>query len=246
MAALDAVRRLRERLDPVAAELLGCRADEVELAEGTARVRGRPETRVPMEEVVGEMASRRIEAMATGWYRSPDRDYDSDTGQGSPYEFYSFACHVARVTVDPALGLVRVREVAAAHDVGTVLHRAALEGQIEGGVVQGIGWAVTEQLALDRGRLLNPNFTDYIIPTSADAPEVRIAVVESEGEAGPFGAKGIGEPSFIPTAAAVRNAVVSALGVEIDTLPMTPPTIVAALGEDHPYAWLLHPVGDPG
>jgi CO/xanthine dehydrogenase Mo-binding subunit len=238
-AILDAVRRLRERLDPVAAELLSCRPQDVELVAGTARNARRPEVAVPLERVAAEMAARRIETVTTGWYRSPERPFDPETGLGEPYETYALACHVARVEVDPDLGTVRVRSVAAAHDVGTVIHRDGLEGQIEGGVAQGVGWALSEELCLDRGRLLNPNFTDYVIPTAADAPEVHIAILEGGAGAGPYGAKGIGEPSFIPTAAAVRNAVVAALGVELDQLPMTPPRVVAAQGAAHRYAWLL-------
>ncbi len=238
MAILDAVRRLRERLDPVAAALLGCRPDQVELAGGVARVAAGGAV-VPLERVAGEMAVRRIEAVATGWYRPPERDFDPATGRGSPYGSYAFACHVARVRVDPDLGLVTVRELCAVHDVGTVLHRDALEGQIEGGVAQAVGWAVSEELAVDGGRLRNPSFTDYLVPTAADVPVVRIAVLEGGGGAGPFGSKGIGEPSFIPTAAAVRNAVVDALGVEVDRLPMTPPRLVAALGDRHRLSAVL-------
>ena len=239
LAILDAVRRLRTRLDPVAAELLGCRAGEVELARGFAFVRGEPKRTVPVARVAAEMAARRIEGIATGWHRTKARRFDPETGTGAPYEFYAMACHIARVKVDADLGLVRVEEVSAAQDVGRVIHRDALEGQIQGGIVQGMGWAISEELKLDRGRLANPSFTDYTIPTAADAPNVKITVVESEGATGPFGAKGVGEPSLIPTPAAVRNAVCDALGVEIDRLPLTPPTIVAALGERHPFAWLL-------
>ena len=239
MAILDAIKRLREKLDPVAAELLACRPVEVELGGGFVCVHGEGDRRVPIARVAGEMAARRIEAIATGWHRTRPRRFDPATGVGAPYEFYAIACHVARVEVDADLGLVRVREVAAAHDVGTVIHRDALEGQIQGGIVQGIGWGTSEELKLDRGLLVNPNFTDYLIPTAADAPEIRLAIVESEGVGGPFGAKGIGEPSLIPAAAAVRNAVCDALGVEIDRLPLSPPTIVAALGASHPFAWVL-------
>ena len=239
LAILDAVRRLRTRLDPVAAEVLGCRAGEVELARGFAFVRGEPKRTVPVARVAAEMAARRIEGIATGWHRTKARRFDPETGTGAPYEFYAMACHIARVKVDADLGLVRVEEVSAAQDVGRVIHRDALEGQIQGGIVQGMGWAISEELKLDRGRLANPSFTDYTIPTAADAPKVKITVMESEGATGPFGAKGVGEPSLIPTPAAVRNAVCDALGVEIDRLPLTPPTIVAALGERHPFAWLL-------
>ena len=229
LAILDAVRRLRRRLDPVAAELLGCRPAEVELVGGRARRVGQPERSVPLVEVTKALYARRLEPLATGWYRSKPRPYDAETGQGGAYEFYAFACHVARVAVDVELGLVRVLEVTTAHDVGRVLHRDALEGQIEGGVVQGMGWAVTEELKLDRGRLVNASFTDYLIPTAADVPRVRIELVEAGDGNGPYGAKGLGEPSLIPTAAAIRNAVTAALGVEIDRTPLTPPSLVAAL-----------------
>jgi CO/xanthine dehydrogenase Mo-binding subunit len=239
LAVLDAVRRLRRRLDPVAAELLGCAAGEVELVDGLARMAGRPDRSIPIARVAAEMAARRIEAITTGWVRSRTRRFDPETGQGAPYEFYAMACHVAKVAVDAELGIVRVEEVCAAHDVGRVLHRPSLEGQIEGGIVQGMGWGLSEELKLDHGRLRNPSFTDYLIPTSADAPRIRIAVLESESEAGPYGAKGVGEPSLIPTAGAVRNATCAALGVEIDRLPLSPPTVVDALGDRHPFHWLV-------
>jgi CO/xanthine dehydrogenase Mo-binding subunit len=239
LAILDAVRHLRTRLDPVAAELLGCRPTEVELAGGLASVRGSAERTVPVARVASEMAARRIEAIATGWYRTKARRFDAETGTGAAYEFYAVACHIARVKVDSELGLIRVEEVSAAHDVGRVIHRDALEGQIQGGIVQGMGWAVSEELRMDHGRLANASFTDYTIPTAADAPRVKITVLESEGAGGPFGAKGVGEPSLIPAPVAVRNAVCDALGVEIDRLPLTPPTVVAALGDHHPFAWLL-------
>jgi CO/xanthine dehydrogenase Mo-binding subunit len=239
LAVLDAVRRLRVRLDAVAADLLGCASREVVLGGGCAFVGGHPERRVPVAKVAAEMAARRIEAIATGWVRSRARRFDPETGIGAPYEFYAVACHVAKVAVDAELGIVRVEEVCAAHDVGRVLHRQALEGQIEGGIVQGMGWGVSEELKLERGRLRNPGFTDYLIPTSADAPRIRIAVLESDSKAGPFGAKGVGEPSLIPTAGAIRNATCAALSVEIDRLPLSPPTVVAALGDRHPFRFVL-------
>jgi CO/xanthine dehydrogenase Mo-binding subunit len=239
LAILEAVRRLRRRLDPVAAELLGCEPSQVMLGGDAARVFGEPEQTIAMEQVVQEMVRRRIETIATGWYRSRRRRFDPATGLGSPYEFYAMACHVARVAVDPDLGLVRVEHVAAAHDVGKVLHRDALEGQIQGGIVQAMGWALTEELKLSRGRLLNPGFTDYLIPTSDDAPAISIALLEDAPGSGPFGSKGIGEPSFIPTAAAIRNAVCDAIGAEVDRLPLTPPVIVEAVAARHPFSFLL-------
>ncbi len=237
MAVLDAIRRLRRRLDPVAADLLGCQPRQVRLIDGCAVVDGDEERRVTIDAVAAEMAARRIDPAVLGWFRSRPRPFDPDSGRGEPYAFYAMACHVARVTVDADLGLVGVEEVTAVHDVGRIIHRDALEGQVEGGVVQGVGWALTEELRLDSGRLTNPSFTDYVIPTAADVPTIGVVPVESDGPAGPFGAKGIGEPSFIPAGAAVRNAVCRALGVEVNTVPLTPPVLVDAVGERHPFAF---------
>lgn len=241
MAIIDAVSRLRRRLDPIAAELLDCPAGQLTLSGGYAFVSSDPSKRIPISRVASEMGSRRIESIATGWYRSKPRRYDPETGQGSPYEHYAVACHVARVKVDADLGIVQVVEVSAAHDVGRVIHRDALEGQIQGGIVQAMGWGITEQIHLNRGTMMNTGFTDYLIPTAADTPKINIAVIESEGAPGPFGAKGIGEPSFIPTAGAIRNAVCDALKIEIDSIPLTPPVIVSAIGEKHRFA----KVGEP-
>jgi len=123
-----------------------------------------------------------------------------------------------------------------------VINPRLLRGQTIGALAQGVGYALYEEVVTERGRILNPNFTDYVIPTAADAPTVVMDLLESDGEAGPFGAKGIGEPSFIPTAAAVRNAAVAVLGRELDRLPMTPPVVVAAQGDRHRYAWVLDAV----
>jgi CO/xanthine dehydrogenase Mo-binding subunit len=237
-AVLDAIERLRHRLDPVAADLLGCHPEDVRLEDNCALADGEHHS-IPLTKVTREMAARRIETIATGWYRSEPREFDEATGIGAPYASYAMACHVADVAVDPDLGLVRVEHVAAAHDVGRVLHLTAAQGQIEGGVVQAMGWALTEELKLDRGRLLNPSFTDYLIPTADDAPKVTVTFLEDAPGRGPFGAKGIGEPAFIPTAAAIRNAVSRAIEVEINRLPLTPPVIVSAMGDRHRFSHLV-------
>ncbi len=240
LAVLDAVKRLRRRLDPVAAEMLHGEAGHVVLSQGRAGLRDGTKT-IPLEDVAREMAARRIETIATGWYRSEPREFDEETGIGDPYASYAVACHVVDVAVDPELGLVRVEHISAAHDVGRILHRTAAEGQVHGGSIQAMGWALTEELRLDRGVLQNPAFSDYLIPTADDAPPVTVALLENAPGRGPFGAKGIGEPSFIPTAAAIRNAVSNALGIEIDRLPLTPPVIVRKLAENglHPLSHLV-------
>jgi CO/xanthine dehydrogenase Mo-binding subunit len=121
--------------------------------------------------------------------------------------------------------------VTAAHDVGRAINNAQMEGQIEGGVLQGMGYALTEDLKVEAGRCLNPNFTDYLIPTTLDVPEIDIVLVEQPYAAGPFGAKGIGEPSLIPMAAAVANAVSFATGHRFTRLPLTPERVLLELAD---------------
>ncbi len=117
----------------------------------------------------------------------------------------------------------------AAHDVGKAVNPALVEGQVEGGVLQGIGFALMEDLKVEDGRCLNPSFTDYLIPTALDAPPIDVILVESPSSLGPFGAKGVGEPSLIPAAAAVANAVSEATGHRFTELPLTPERVLLAL-----------------
>jgi CO/xanthine dehydrogenase Mo-binding subunit len=135
------------------------------------------------------------------------------------------------VEVDPATGKVEVLKVAAAHDLGRVLNPLNCEQQIEGAVVTGVGTALMEELTLKDGRVLNPNFRDYRIPTAMDSPPVTSLFVEAPHQDGPFGAKGVGEPALAPTAPAIGNAVYDAIGVRIKDLPLTPEKILKALRE---------------
>jgi CO/xanthine dehydrogenase Mo-binding subunit len=125
--------------------------------------------------------------------------------------------------------MTRVVRFWASHDPGRIVHRAAIEGQVEGGVVQGMGWALMEHLRLDHGKVLNPGFTDYLIPTSLDAPPIEMSFIERPYAAGPYGAKGIGEPSLIPAPAAVAAAIRDATGLDLPFLPITPERLLVAL-----------------
>ena len=126
-----------------------------------------------------------------------------------------------------------MRDFYCAHDVGRAINPNMVHGQIEGGVVQGMGWAIMENLQIRDGRALNPDFTDYLIPGSADVPRVHSLLIEDDPtEHGPFGIKGIGEPSLIPTAAAIANAIAHATGVRFTHLPITPEQILLGLGRE--------------
>jgi xanthine dehydrogenase D subunit len=144
------------------------------------------------------------------------------TGQGTPDVSYVFAAHRAVVDVDPDLGLVRVVQIATGQDVGRVLHPTQVMGQIEGGIAQGVGLAVMEEIVMDGGLVRNPSFTDYLIPTVADVPDVLATCIEQPEPDAPFGAKGVGEPPTISSTAAVAAAIRAATGVDVTRVPVRP------------------------
>ena len=153
----------------------------------------------------------------------------SATGQGSPYATYAFGAQIAEVSVDCESGRVRVLKVVAAHDVGKAVNPTLLEGQVEGAVAQGVGLALMEKYHPGR----HNNLRDYLIPTVHDVPEVRSIFIEAPTDLGPFGAKGIGEPALVPTAAAILNAIHDATGVRIREAPASPDVVLRALAARH-------------
>lgn len=154
------------------------------------------------------------------------------TGQGTPFENYVFATQIAEVEVDDETGEVDVLKVIAVHDCGTPINPMLVEGQIEGGISMGLGYALLEELVVENGKVENPNFVDYVLPTAMDMPEIEISLIENPDPLGPFGAKGIGEPATVPTAPAIINAIYDAVGVRIRELPVTPQKILNALIEN--------------
>ena len=163
-------------------------------------------------------------AVAVGTYDPPTTALD-EKGQGDPYAVYGFGAQLTELEVDLELGTVRLLKITAAHDVGRAVNPGLLEGQIEGGIAQGIGMALMEEYIPGR----TENLHDYLIPTIGDVPEVVSILVESHDPRGPYGAKGIGEHSLIPTAPSILNALRDAIGVGIRTLPATPDRVLAAI-----------------
>jgi len=157
---------------------------------------------------------------------------DPRTCKGNLSATYIFGTQGVEVEVDLETGKVKVLHVVAAHDVGRVLSQQAIKGQIYGGVIQGLGYALCEEYKTDKGRNLNPNFLDYKIFSAPDVDfPIDIECIETIDQEGPFGAKGVGEPGLVPTAPAVANAIFDAIGVRIRSLPITPEKILAALKE---------------
>ncbi len=148
-----------------------------------------------------------------------------ENGQGNPYAVYGFGAHMAEIEVDMELGTVRVLKVTAAHDVGRAINPTLIEGQIEGGVAQGLGMALMEEFFPGKGE----NLHDYLIPSAGDVPPIESILIEDPSPIGPYGAKGIGEQAVIPTAPAILNAIHDATGVRIRRIPATPDRVRAAI-----------------
>ncbi|WP_417587347.1 molybdopterin-dependent oxidoreductase [Pararhodobacter oceanensis] len=178
-----------------------------------------------------DLAALTDEANALGYVLMAEETYDPPTspldenGQGDPYAAYGWGAHLAEVEVDIELGLIRTRDLVCAHDVGRAINPTLLEGQIEGGSAQGLGFALMEEFHPGR----TENLHDYLIPTVGDVPRVRSILIEDPDAHGPYGAKGIGEQVLIPTAPAILNAVRDATGARLRDLPATPDKVLRAL-----------------
>jgi CO/xanthine dehydrogenase Mo-binding subunit len=143
-------------------------------------------------------------------------------GQGSPHVMFTFAAERVLVDVDEELGVVRVVEIAASQDVGRAINPQGVEGQVEGGTAQGLGFALMEEILVEEGRIRNPSFTDYLIPTILDVPAVKIALIEEEEPGMPYGAKGAGEASTVVAPAAIVAALRLATGRQLNRIPVRP------------------------
>jgi xanthine dehydrogenase D subunit len=160
-------------------------------------------------------------------HHRPTRTLDAD-GQGDAHVSFMFAAHRAVVDVDPELGLLRVVQIATGQDVGKAINPVQVTGQIEGGIAQGMGLAVMEEIVVSEGRVKNPSFTDYLLPTTLDMPEVVATVVEEPEPDAPYGAKGVGEPPTISSGPAVLAAIRDATGLPITRAPVRPADIALA------------------
>jgi xanthine dehydrogenase molybdenum-binding subunit len=168
--------------------------------------------------------------MAEHFYDPANENMGKDF-RGNMSMTYTFGSHGVRVKVDEETGKIKILDYVAAHDVGKAINPLLLEGQVYGGVMMGVGYALSEQVILEKGENMNPNFRDYKILTAKDVIPIQAPVLETYDKDGPFGAKGIGEPGCVPTAPAIANAIYNAVGVRIKDLPITPERVLAAIRE---------------
>ena len=229
-AAKQAAEGLRARLVERAAQEFGAAPDEIDLAFNEVFVIDRPEKTMPLVELVRICAAEGIHRSELAIFRAPFGDFlDPETGQGQAHPDYAYGAHAVEVSVDVETGEVEVLKSVAAHDVGQCINPAAVEGQIQGGAQNGQGYALSEEMLYEEGRLVTPSFSEYLMPTAMDMPKVECIVLESRSGVGPFGAKGIGEPAMTAVAPAIANAVADAIGVRVFEMPITPERVVSAL-----------------
>ena len=229
-AAKQAAEGLRARLVARAAAHFGVGPDEIDMGFNAVFVSDKPERTMPLVELVRTCAAEGIHRSELAIFRAPFSDFlDPETGQGQAHPDYVYGAHAVEVSVDVDTGEVAVLKSIAAHDVGQCINPAAVEGQIQGGAQNGQGYALSEEMLYEEGRLVTPSFSEYLMPTAMDMPRVECIVLESRSGVGPYGAKGIGEPAMTAVAPAIANAVADAIGVRVFEMPITPERVVTAL-----------------
>ena len=234
-AVIAAATEVREQLLDLAADLLEANRADIELVDGTARVKGSSTASVTIAELASQAAGAGL-LLGKGSGEPPPTpavETASCVGRlgGESFAAPTFFTHAIRVKVDRDTGVVRVLEVAASHESGVVINPIGAAGQIHGGVAMGIGQALTEGVLLsDDGRQRNAYLLDYKLQTVADVPDIHVDFVDAPSPTGgPKGLKGIAEPPCVPTPGAIANAIARAVGVRVNELPMTPERVWAAL-----------------
>jgi CO/xanthine dehydrogenase Mo-binding subunit len=221
-AVKAAAEDARKQLFAIAAERLEANPDDMESVDKQIRVKGSPDKAIPL---------RRLGGITTGFgaLHPPVIGRGAITARA---QAPGFTAQVCEVEVDQDTGEVTVLRWFSAQDAGFAINPLSVAGQIQGGTTQGIGIALWEEMMYDdKGRLLNPGFLDYRMPTAMDVPEIETRIVEVPSDDGPYGARGVGEPSIIPAAAAIANAVEDALGVRVSEAPITPERVLRAMGK---------------
>jgi 4-hydroxybenzoyl-CoA reductase subunit alpha len=232
-AAISAAREAKKRLLEAAAGEMGTAPENLLMADGCVVCRDDPRFRMSFDHAVRLAVGQAMSLDTTGSYRPPaEAQGGKFKGAGvGPSPAYSYCAQVAEVTVDPESGQVTVDRLIAAHDCGKAINPICVEGQVIGSVWMGLGQAVQEEMTWKNGRLMNPGLLEYRSASTLESPPVEPIIVESNDPEGPFGAKEAGEGSLAATIPAVTHAIYDAVGVWIDTLPITPEKVLKALEE---------------
>lgn len=230
-ALLDAANKLRKKLVAAAAESLKIKPNQVMAKLGKYYNIKDSHQFVSFKDLAGKCYLDNVGLSEMGYYVSPKVEYDLQSGQGEPYYVYSYATAVSEVEIDKKTGEVRVNKMTCAHDIGRVINPMLASAQVEGGVAQGVGYAIMENMVSEKGHIKTLGLSTYVIPTTKDCPEVKSVFVEDKSKDGPYGAKGLGEPSLMPVVASVVNAVSNAAGHQFEHVPVLPERVWEVLSE---------------
>ena len=217
MAAIEAAREIKRKMIERAARIWDCDVADVQYEDGVLQHAKDPEQRLTFKQLAARQNPTGGPITASAGV---------NPGGAGP----SLGTHIVDVEVDPDTGKVTILRYTAVQDAGKAIHPSYVEGQIQGGVVQGIGWALNEEYFFnDKGHMLNSSFLDYRMPTSLDLPMIDTVIVEVANPTHPYGVRGVGETPIIPPLAAVANAIYHAIGVRINQLPMSPGRVLETL-----------------
>ena len=229
-SAIGAARKAKAKILAAAAKLTGIPEADLELRAGHIVRAASGEAIMNLAKLLRSLHfSDKADLVMTTYYYEPPSQHQDKAFKGDVSAAYAWATQVVEVEVDTETGVVRLAKVTGAHDVGRVINRLGIEGQIEGGVVMGQGYAITEELIVENGVVRNPGFRDYKLVTAPEIPEIDVHFIETMDGEGPQGAKGVGEAPAICMAAAIANAICNATGVRIRELPFTPERVYRAL-----------------
>jgi len=231
-ATLKAAKMVREVLLDRAAEHFKEEPNSLDLADNKVFIKSDPQQWLSLADLSKMCAADGLKLQHLALFRAPFTDkLNPENLQGNVFPDFTFSAHAIEVAVDTKTGEITVLKSVGCHDVGRAINPIAVEGQIQGGSAQGIGYALMEEVQVRDGVTRTPSLSEYLIPTAKDLPTTKAIILESGTGVGPFGAKGIGEPALTPAAPAVANAVADAIGVRIHDLPLTPERVLRALGK---------------
>ena len=210
----------------------GLEPGDVEMGFNRVSAVGNPDKSMAFVDLVTLCAAEGVHRSELAIFRAPFTDHlDPETGQGQVHPDYVYGAHAIEVSVDTDTGEVTILKSIAAHDVGRAINPRLIEGQIEGGVAMGLGYALMEDVVVDQGYIRNTGLQNYLIPTSLDVPDIKPIILEVNNKYGPYGAKGIGEMPNIPATPAILNAIANACGARVRSLPADPERVFRALQE---------------
>jgi CO/xanthine dehydrogenase Mo-binding subunit len=230
-AVLSAARELRSLMAGIAAKVLGATVDQLDFRDGAVHVVDGPSAGqgISLPDLVRECERQEVSPAILHTWHAESGSFDAKAGKGHTFPDYTYGTHAAEVEVDVDTGVVTVLKYAASHDVGRAINPLRVEGQIQGGAMQGLGYALMEEVEIADGNPTSSLFANYLIPTAMDMPDVQVRIVESGDGKGPMNARGIGEPPIGPAAATIASAIADAIGAQPARIPMTPERVLSVI-----------------